>query len=114
MSNIPSWWEFTLLSLAAYRIYRLIAEDTILDRPRRKLVRLADDWQQEGDDPGPHYRSELGLFITCPYCAGFWIAVAWWLAWLIWPHATTLIAVPWAISATLAFLAKTDEKLNSS
>lgn len=113
MSNVPSWWEFLLLSLAAWRIYRLLAEDTILDRPRRKLVRLADEWKEEGDEPGPDYREDLGLFITCPYCAGFWIALAWWAAWLLWPHAALVVATPLAISALVAFLAKTDEKLNS-
>ena len=112
MSNIPGWWEFILLALAAYRIFRLIAEDTILDRPRRYLLRLDKNWQEDGDETGPDYREKWGLFITCPYCAGFWISVAWWVAWLLWPHATVLVAVPWAISAVLAFLAKTDEKLN--
>lgn len=113
MSNIPSWWEFLLLALAAYRVFRLIAEDTILDGPRRRLVRIGD-WQ-EGDDEEDlpdEYREKWAAFITCPYCAGFWIAIVWWIAWLIWPHATVLVAVPWAISAAVAFFAKADEKLN--
>lgn len=112
MSNIPGWWESLLLALAAYRIFRLLAEDTILDRPRRAALRLDAEWQNDDDDPGPRYRQEWGLFLTCPYCAGFWIALAWWLAWLLWPHATVLVAVPWALSAVVAFFAKVDEKLN--
>ena len=63
----------------------LIAEDTILDGPRRYVTgKLDAKWE---------------LFIECPYCAGFWIGVVWWVAWLIWPYETLLVAVPWAISA---------------
>ena len=112
--DIPNWYSLILLFAAAWRTFQLIGHDDILDVPRRKILRLGRDWQKEGDPVPDNYRVKWGVFITCPYCAGFWIAVAWWLAWLIWPHATTLIAVPWAISATLAFFAKTDEKLNSS
>lgn len=112
MSNIPGWWQFALLALAAYRTFRLIAEDTILERPRRAILRLDPGWEEEGDPTGPDYRAEWGFFITCPYCAGFWISLAWWGAWLLWPHATVLVAVPWAIGAVVAFFAKVDEKLN--
>lgn len=83
--NVPDWWEAILLALAAWRCFQLLAEDDILERPRAWAVkRLSDKWQD---------------FITCPYCAGFWIAVAWWVAWLIWPYETTVVAVPWALSA---------------
>jgi hypothetical protein len=71
LNNIPSWWEFLLLSLAIFRLYRLIAEDTILDRPRRYLLRLDPNWRQEGDEEGDRYRAEWGYFITCPWCLGF-------------------------------------------
>ena len=68
------------MALAVFRIYRLIAEDTILDYPRRKLLRLAKEWEQEGDDPGDDYRAEWGIFITCPWCLGFWLSVVAWAA----------------------------------
>lgn len=109
MTNVPSWWEFFLLGLAAWRTYRLLAEDTILERPRRWLLRLDPDWQ-DGDDPNEEYRFEWGAFLTCPYCAGFWISLAWWGAWLVWPHATILVAVPLAINALLIGAHKLDEK----
>ena len=67
--NIPDWYELVLLGLAAWRIFQLIAEDTILDGPRRYVTaRLDPKWE---------------LFIECPYCAGFWIWVAWLTAWWI-------------------------------
>ena len=108
--NIPDWWQMILLSLASFRTWRLIAEDTILDRPRRWALKLDKNWQKEGDDPGDNYRQEWGLFTTCPYCLGFWVGAAWWLAWLLWPHATTIAAVPFAISTIVVAIAKLDAK----
>lgn len=83
--SIPDWWEATLLALAAWRVFQLLSADDLLETPRRYVTaRLSDYWED---------------FITCPYCAGFWIAVVWWVAWLIWPHGTLVVAVPWALSA---------------
>ena len=90
--NIPNWYELVLLVLAAWRIFELIGKDTILDRPRRYVTgKLDAKWE---------------LFIECPYCAGFWIGLVWWVAWLIWPYETLVFAVPWAISAGVVGAAK--------
>jgi len=104
--SVPDWWQLTLLVLGVFRIYRLIAEDTILDKPRRKLLRLGKDWQKAGDPVPERYRAEWGLFITCPWCLGFWLSVLFWVAWQIWPHGTLVFATPWAISAVVALVAK--------
>ena len=86
---ILSWWPFVLLALAAWRTWLLIAEDTILDRPRRRI------------------RSEaVGEWLTCPRCAGFWVGLAWWIGWLAWPHGTLLAATPMALAAVVALIAR--------
>lgn len=112
------WWWFLLLALASWRVFRLIAEDTILDKPRRRILRLGD-WQEE-DDPHQQnlpddYRDAWATFLTCPYCAGFWMSgIALGLYSLIveW-HGTFAFLVSWfALSAVVAYLAKTDEYLN--
>lgn len=107
MTDTPGWWQFLLLSLAVFRVYRLIAEDTILDRPRRWLLRLGD-WQDgDGEDNIPaEYRDKWGLFITCPWCLGFWLSVVTWVAWLLFPTETVWLAVPWALSAAVALINK--------
>ena len=97
--NVPGWWDATLLALAAWRLFHLLAYDDILDRPRRYITRLAPTWRQEGDSTGEKYREKLGDFLTCPYCAGWWIALGWWIAWQLWPHGTLIAAVPFALSA---------------
>ena len=99
MSDIPNWWEAVLLALAAWRVFQLVAFDTILERPRRWLFRVSQDWDGKSPITDKSYRETLALFVQCPYCAGFWIAVAWWVAWLIFPTETVFIAVPWALSA---------------
>lgn len=99
--NIPDWYELVLLGLAAWRIFQLIAWDDILTRPRRWLLGIPQDWDGEHPLTGKSYRETLALFVQCPYCAGFWIAVIWWVAWLIWPYETVLFAVPWAISTVV-------------
>lgn len=90
--SVPDWWEAVLLALAAWRTFQLLAEDDILETPRRYVTaRLSDYWQD---------------FLTCPYCAGFWIAVAWWAAWQIEGEWTLIVAVPWALSAGVVAAAK--------
>jgi hypothetical protein len=86
---IPSWWTFLLLALAAWRIWRLLAYDTILDPIRTRLVRTE---KQE-------------TFLQCPFCVGFWVALAWWVLWCAWPHWTLVVAVPFALSAVVALVA---------
>lgn len=90
----PDWWTFALLFLAAYRLWRLLAIDTILHGIRSRIF---------GE-------SSLRFdFLECPFCAGAWIVICWWLAWIAWPHWTVIVAVPFALSAVVGvFAAKLD------
>jgi hypothetical protein len=62
---IPEPYVFALLALIASRVWKLIGDDRILDRPR--------DWVLERikDDERAVY---WGDFIVCPWCAGFWVS----------------------------------------
>jgi len=103
---IPDWWEVILFSLAAWRLWHLIAEDDILDRPRRYVTRLGLKWEKEGDPVPPGYRVGLANWLTCPYCFGAWVALAWWGAWLIWPYETLVAATPFVLSTGVVGAAK--------
>lgn len=100
----PDWYALVILALASFRLYRLAAEDTILDRPRNWLVRLPPHWQ-EGDQIPRNYRDGLGAFIACPWCLGFWIAAAVWGCWYLTPDWTTGLSVPLALSALVGIVA---------
>jgi Protein of unknown function (DUF1360) len=102
VSHIPGVWAFALIGAASYRLWLLLAEDSILDRPRRWIMRLGD-WEEP--DPAPAlYRAKLGEFVACPWCFGFWIAVAWWAAWLVWEQGALVVATPFALSAVVGGL----------
>ena len=88
--DYPEWWQFLLLALAAFRVWRLIAEDTILDGPRQWALGLGYRWA-DGDPIPEKYREHWGIFLLCPWCSGFWIsgillgvycAVAGWIGFL--------------------------------
>ncbi len=99
----PDWWEAVLLALAAWRVYHLIAFDTILDGPRNLLCGLP--WAWKDSDPVPRsYRARLGDFIQCPYCMGFHVSLAWWGAFQCSPKWSVILATPWAISAALVWI----------
>ncbi len=82
---IPDWWTTALLALAAFRTWKLIGDDTILDRPRTWIVKRGGEYVE--------------TLLECPWCAGAYVSVAWWLAWYFWPHGTLVASVPFAISA---------------
>jgi len=104
--SVPGWYALLLLALAAFRTWRLLAEDDILDRPRRYVTRLGREWQEEGDTIPADYRMALGKFIGCSWCLGLWVALAWWGAWQVWAFGTEVTAVPLALSALLALYEK--------
>lgn len=104
MNNIPDWWAFLLLALAAFRVYRLIAEDTILDGPRAWALGYRG-WDGKGSAP-KGYRAKWGEFITCPWCCGAHVSWMLWLCFLWQPHITLVACTPFALSAVVALTAK--------
>jgi hypothetical protein len=96
---MPDWWEGVLLALAAWRVWHLLAEDTILDKPRRYITRLDPGWQEDGDPEGDRYRFGLAEFIQCPYCFGAWIALGWVIAFAVFPTETMWATLPFAVNA---------------
>lgn len=62
--NHPDWLSLVLLTLAAFRAWRVIGIDVIADRPR--------DWLVKANTP--EYKESLDDFLACPWCAGFWIS----------------------------------------
>lgn len=102
---VPEPYELVLLALAAWRTWKLIGDDVILDRPRLWVLRK---FGRHGSDRREYWTA----FITCPYCAGFWISLLWWGAWLIEPYATLVAAGVWAISAIVGLTGTVWAKLS--
>jgi hypothetical protein len=85
---IPEPYELMLLSLAAFRLFWIIGEDTITEPVRAWLTKNGK-------------REKTELFLGCPWCAGFWISLAAWGAWLALGDWAVWAAVPLAISAAV-------------
>lgn len=99
----PDWYGMILLALAAYRVFRLLSEDTILDGPRNWVLKLGK-WK-EGQALPKGYRQRLADFLICPWCLGFWVTLAWWGAWQVWHGGTLVAAVPFALSTLVGAIA---------
>lgn len=105
--TVPDWYSLLLVGIAIWRTFQLLAEDDILDVPRRRLLRTARTWTKQGDDPGDDYRLKWALFLTCPYCAGFWVGIVWAGAWQISNFWTEIATLPFVYNAICIAGAKT-------
>lgn len=101
MSAVPSPWEFVLLALAAWRVWTLLSSDTILDPVRDRVL-----FTRDGEP-----RVRWIDWVECPYCSGFWVAVAWWSAFAM-TDWTLVAAAPWAVSAAVVFVEATVSRLH--
>ena len=59
-----SWFDFTLLFLATFRLIRLFVYDTVTEHIRAYLRNYHYG-----------YRRELSMLIHCPWCTGIWSAL---------------------------------------
>jgi hypothetical protein len=114
--SVPGPWAFALLTLAAFRIYRLIARDTITE-PLRAYLTYPDasavTLDHEGivpitglEDPPKPLRVYASTLIRCRWCLGAYVSAAVWGFWEAWAHLALVIASPFAIAAVLALVAK--------
>lgn len=88
--------DLTVDGLAAFRLTRLIVDDTILDTPRAAVLdRL--------DAGGPAAR-KIAEGLGCYWCAGMWVAVA--AAAVRRTAAWRAARVPLALSAVVGILAE--------
>lgn len=105
--DVPGdWLTIAILGIAAWRTFNLLAHDKILDRPRRWALRLDPGWAKPGDATGDDYRLKWAIFLTCPYCAGFWISVAWFAAYQVSEFWTLFAAMAFVLNAIVVALAK--------
>lgn len=71
-----------LIGAAAYRLWRLVAEDSITEAPREWVLERSPGWVEE--------------MVACPWCLGSWVAFG--LTWL----TDATIGVPAPVLVALA------------
>ena len=93
---VPPLWSFVLGALAAWRIYKLVSVDDVLDRPREWFTDRVG-WLEE--------------FLACPYCAGFWVSAIGAFGWYAvtddadrWGSVFGFAVTTFALSAAVVFL----------
>jgi hypothetical protein len=84
MSDTPAWLQLVVVALAATRITVLVVADAIADRPRDWLMQTRPPW--------------VSVLLSCFWCVGWWVGIAFGLAWLLWPVGTATVAVPLAVA----------------
>jgi hypothetical protein len=85
---------FIILALATFRITRLFTTDYIFEWLRNGI------WKKFP----PH--TWLGYLFTCDWCFSIWVASGIAICYTIVPMATTIVALPFALSAVASLISK--------
>jgi hypothetical protein len=70
-------FDLALLGISTFRLGRLAAFDTVADPLRKPFTKVEEDEYGAGDTVIPveeGWRKALGELISCPICAGTWMA----------------------------------------
>lgn len=100
--GIATWT--LLIGLAAFRLWRLAAIDSITEPIHGRLRASRHPVMQWFD-----------TLVSCPWCLGFWIAtgLTWGVWWLTDAYSTVdALIMMWAASAVTGLVASVDERLH--
>lgn len=97
-----------MLVLGAYRVTRLIGWDELapVAKLRSRATGARYDDSSGVDEEWKFDRPTLAHFLACPFCLGFWVSLAVYVAWLSAPTPTLYAMTPFAISGAVGLLAK--------
>jgi uncharacterized protein DUF1360 len=103
----PSPLVCALLALAAFRSWRLLAQDTFppIMKARAWAVGYRGEVFTYGESRPLVARETLAEWIQCAWCSGLWLAAGWYGAWLLWPRGSIYAAAPMALSAAAGIIA---------
>lgn len=109
----PSALVAATLVLATFRVTRLLGWDVFppVARLRARLLdtrtdRLLTERHPPGKPPTRVGRETLQVFIECPYCLGFWVGVAVYASWLLWPTGSLYVWAPLALNGAVGIVAR--------
>jgi hypothetical protein len=84
---------FVILALAAFRVTRVITTDVVFESVRERI------WKKFPSSKG------FGYLITCDWCTGFYVSIAFVLAYLLVPVIVYVVSLVLSISAIIGLLA---------
>ena len=91
-------FTFLILSLATFRISRLLTTDVILEDMRDRI------WKKYSP------LTKFGYLFTCMWCMSFWVALVIVICYTIIPTVAFLLALPFALSAVAGLVAHNLDK----
>jgi hypothetical protein len=95
--------DLALLSIATYKLSRLIAKDRITSFLRAPFTRFTGESDRPGEvseEPrGDGLRYAIGELVVCPYCLGQWVGTALVAAYLREPRVARTIASAFTVVA---------------
>lgn len=100
---IPSPWVAVILTLGTFRLWRIIAADTLPVLVRAREWLLKPIVYNEDNEADIYDRPLLAEWLECPWCSGAWLSVAVYLLWL-WTPDVLYVATPLAISAVVGIV----------
>lgn len=92
----PSPLDLVLLVFATFRLGRMVAYDHVMEPFRSPFARTVTDSTGAGESVEPRgvgVRKAIGQLITCPICAGTWIAALLVYAFYAFPAPTKVFLV---------------------
>lgn len=92
-----SIFSYILLVLAAYRTTRLITTDTVTEPIREKI------WKKFPPS------TMFGYLLTCNWCVGFWVSLAFVVAYILVPDVTFVVSLVLSTSALVGIIASKAE-----
>lgn len=110
---MPSALVLLVLALAAFRLVRLVGWDDLPPVVRVRSWVLGERVEARSRPAGRddvyvtlYRRPLLAHFVHCPFCVGWWVALATYVAWVLEPRWTLYACVPLALSAAVGLIAK--------
>jgi hypothetical protein len=120
MPDRVSLSDIALLSVATFKIGRLVAKDPVtspLRAPFTKFEGTTGPAELKEEVRGTGVRKAIGELLTCPFCVGQWVATALAFSLVLAPRATRLVATVFTCVTAADFLqfayAATEEKATS-
>jgi hypothetical protein len=99
----PSPWQFLVVALAVFRLWRLLAQD---DLPWLVRLRNAAVGARETAGVWTFRHPTVAHWLQCPWCLGAWLTVGWTVFWWLDGRLALYVALPFALSATVGLIAK--------
>lgn len=105
--RLPGWSELALVGLATHKLSRLVTKEVVttpLRAPFTEVTGRGGPAEVNERPVGDGWRHSLGELLSCPFCAGVWIATGLTAGTFLAPVATRAVTTTFGAVAVSDFL----------